>query len=346
MSEISTHTTLHSRMSCFVDWIAPDPDKIDDIAERADKARKYLQKCAEEDGLTVTDTPKSGSFEKKTGLRRHYLGHCEIDGLDVDIPMVIKPKDDEGDLINELLNKFEKYVIKFKDNLFSAATVKKTKSSVKITFSDEVSFDIVPMLATAVKNEQILIRSTGERIKTSVQKHNDFVKGRTKKSNEEAGRVKFNECIRLIKWWRDIQSADGYYLADDNAPPSIVIDLLCAAAFDKLGVYKTYGETLSKWYSYMASLVRNKRAIFFTDNYSAPTIDPSVTWTVLDPVNPDNNITKNWNTSKANELADWFETGRDNWARIIHFDEDEEDAKCLDELVLLFGNPFKNHCSK
>lgn len=346
MSEISTHTTLHSRMSCFVDWIAPDPDKISDIAERADTARKYIQKCAEEDGLTITNTPKAGSFEKKTGLRRHYLGHAEIDGLDLDIPMVTKPKDEDGDLIDELLNKFEKYVIKYRDNLFPAATVSKTKSSVKITFADEVSFDIVPMLSTNVSDEQILIRLTGEKIKTSVQKHNEFVKTRTKKSNDEAGRVKFNECVRLIKWWREIQSADGYYLTDDNSPPSIVIDLLCATAFDRLGVFKTYGETLSKWYSYLASVVRNKKPIVFTDYYTVSKIDSSIPWTVLDPVNSENNITKNWNNNKINELAEWFENSRDNWARVIHFDEDEEDAKCLDELILLFGNAFKNHCNK
>jgi hypothetical protein len=346
MSEISTHTTVHSRMSCFVDWIAPDPEKIDDIAERADKARKYIQKCAEEDGLTVVDTPKAGSFEKKNGLRRHYLGHAEIDGLDVDIPMVIKPKDDDGDVIDELLGKFKKYVETYKKNLYPAATITQTKSSVKITFADEVSFDIVPMLSTSVKDEQILIRANGERIKTSVQKHNEFVKGRTKKSNEEAGRVKFNECIRLIKWWRDIQADNGYYLTDENTPPSIVVDLLCAFAFDKLNVEKTYPETLAKWFSYLANVVRTKKPVFFTDYYTTPTIDTAANWVVLDSVNAQNNITKNWSVSKTNELAEWFEAGRDTWSRIIHLDEDGEDSKSLDELVQLFGTPFKNHCEK
>jgi hypothetical protein len=329
-----------------VDWIAPDPDKIKEIAERADKARKYIQKCAEEDGVTITDTPKSGSFEKKTGLRRHYLGKAEIDGLDVDIPMVVKPKDDDGDLIDELLNKFEKYVEKYKENIFPAAKIKKTKSSVKITFSDDVSFDIVPMLSTDQKEEQIIIRSSGERLKTSVQKHNQFVKGRTEKSNKEAGRVKFNECVRLLKWWRDIQSDNGYYLAGEEAPPSIVIDLMCAFAFDKLNVQKTYPETLAKWFSYLANIVRNKKPIFFTDYYAVPAIPADAVWAVLDPVNSDNNITKNWGSTKVNELAEWLESGRDSWSRILHLDEDGEDAKCLEELVELFGTPFKNHCEK
>ncbi len=342
MSEISTHTKLHSRLSCFVDWIAPDPDKIDDIAQRADIVRKYVRQSAEEDGITVTDTPKAGSFEKKTGLRRHYRGHAEIDGLDVDIPIVVKPKTEDGNTITELLNKFEKYAKKS----YPDSTVEKTKSSVRITFSDHVSFDIVPMLSSDKKDEQIIIRSTGERLKTSVQKHNEFVKGRTVKSNAEKGRVKFNECVRLVKWWRDIQADNGYYLADENSPPSVVIDLLCAFAFDKLSVQKTYGETLAKWFSYLANVVRTKKMVVFSDYYTPPSADPLVNWMVLDPVNPENNITKNWANSKINEFADWFEAGRDTWSRILHLDEDGDDAKCMDELVELFGTPFKNHCEK
>lgn len=340
MSEISTHTKLHGRLCCFVDWIAPDPDKIDEIAQRADNIRKNIRQSAEEDGVTVTDTPNAGSFEKKTGLRRHYRGHAEIDGLDVDIPIVVKPKDDDGDPINELLNKFEKYAKKS----YPDSTIEKTKSSVKITYADGISFDVVPMLATEKKEEQVLIRSTGERLKTSVQKHNEFVKKRTAKSNEEKGRVKFNECIRLMKWWRDIQADNGYYLTDDNTPPSIVMDLLCAFAFDKLNVEKTYAETLAKWFSFLANVVRTKKAVYFTDNYATPTLDTTTTWIVLDPVNPENNITKNWNSQKVNELAEWLEKGRDSWATIIRLDEDGEDAKCLDELIELYGTPFKNHC--
>ena len=37
---------------------------------------------------------------------------------------------------------------------------------------------------------------------------------------------------------------------------------------------------------------------------------------------------------------------RDNWQRIIRFDEDGDDNACMDELVELFGTPFKNHCDK
>lgn len=347
MSELTTKSVLHSRMSCFVEWIAPDPKKIDEIAERADRIRKLITQNASEDSLNIVDTPKSGSFEKKTGLRRHYRGQAEVDGLDVDIPMIVNPKDKDGDTIEDLLSKFEKYAEKS-----YPGQVKKTKSSIKISFSDNTSFDVVPMLATDKKDEQILIRKNGEKLRTSVQKHNEFVKGRTRKSNEVAGRVKFNECIRLKKWWKEFQADDSYYLGydsltgTDNVPPSILVDLLCAFAYDKLGVEKTYAETLAKWCSYLAHVVRNKKPVYFTDYYSIPTLPTGVTWAVLDPVNSTNNIVQSWGTSKVNELAEWFETARDNWQRIIHFNEDGDDNACIEELVELFGTPFKNHCNK
>ena len=341
MSELSTKSTLHSRMSCFVEWIAPDPETIDAIREQADQIRKYVRQNAEEEGIFVTSTPESGSFAKKTGLRRHYRGKSEVDGLDVDIPIVVKPENEDGEKLDELLKKFERFVRKS----YPDSQIELTKSSVKVTLN-EVSYDIVPMLATDKNDEQILIRSTGERIRTSVQKHNEFIKKRTKESNELPGRVKFNECIRLMKWWREFQSDRSSVLGEGNRPPSILIDLLCAYAYDRLKVEGTYAETLFRWTSLLANLVRNKKSITFNDYVSNPQPDPLAHWSVLDPVNAGNNITKNWTNLKTGELANWLDAARDSWARIIHFDEDEEDSQCLDELEELFGTPFRNHCEK
>jgi hypothetical protein len=164
--------------------------------------------------------------------------------------------------------------------------------------------------------------------------------------------VKFNQCIQLLKWWKEFQSDNSYYLGfnnltqANNAPPSILIDLLCALAFDRLGVKKTYGETLASWCGYLAHIVRNRTSIHFSDYYTSPKLDAGDLWIVLDPVNPENNIVKKWDSTKINELADWFENARDAWGRIIHFDEDNDDGKALEVLTELFGNPFKNHCGE
>lgn len=346
MSQLTTHSTLHSQMCCFVEWIAPDPDKKDSNASQAATLIDRVIKNAAEDGVEVVDTPKGGSDAKGTGLRRHYLGHSEVDGYDIDIPMVITPEDAEGKQLDELLKKFEKYVRKS----YPSSIINITNSSVNLILSNDLAFDVVPMQATDKADEQILIKKNGDRLKTSVQKHREFTTRRTKISKEAAGRVSFNECVRLIKWWKEFQADGSYYLdydessETDNRPPTALIDWLSAFAFDKLGVEKTYAETLARWFSYLANIVRNQKAVYFTDYYLTPNISAMTGWVVLDPVNNGNNLTAKWDKNKLNEFATWFENARDSWSRIIRYNIDGEDQLALDELVKLFGNPFKNHC--
>ncbi|MDB5016104.1 MAG: hypothetical protein JWQ84_936 [Mucilaginibacter sp.] len=346
MSQLTTHSTLHSQMCCFVGWIAPDPDKKEYNSGQAATLIDRVIKNAAEDGVEVGDTPDGGSDAKGTGLRRHYLGHSEVDGYDIDIPMVIAPKDADGKQLNELLTKFEKYVRKSYPN----STIHITNSSVNLILSNDLAFDIVPMQATDKKDEQILIKKNGDRLKTSVQKHKEFTTKRTKASKASPGRVSYNECVRLIKWWKEFQADGSYYLdydessGKDNRPPTALIDWLCAFAFDKLGVEKTYAETLAKWFSFLANIVKNQKPVYFTDYYSTPNISTLTGWIVLDPVNSGNNITGKWDQNKLNEFAAWFEKARDSWSRIIRYNIDGEDQLALDELVKLFGNPFKNHC--
>lgn len=348
MSQLTTHSTLHSRMSCFVTWIKPDPEKKEDNAYQAGLARKYTKQNAEADGLDVVSTPRGGSDEKDTGLRRHYLGHSEVDGYDIDIPIVISAEDGKDKNLDDLLIKFEQYVRKS----YPDSAIKLTNSSVNLLLSNELSFDIVPMLATDKSDEQIIIKKDGTRIRTSVQKHNEFVQLRTRRSKELPGRVTFNECLRALKWWKEFQADDSYYLSfdesseKDNRPPSALIDWLAAFAFDRLGIEKTYAETLAKWFGFLANVVRNQKPVYFTDYYSIPSLIGKTGWIVIDPVNTDNNITGKWDANKLTEFASWFEKGRDSWNRIIRYDIDGEDNLALDELVKLFGNPFKNHCDK
>ncbi len=346
MSQLSTHTVLHSRISFFVSWIKPDPEKSDDNCYQAGLVRKYIKQNAEADGMTVKSTPAGGSDEKNTGLRRHYRGHSEVDGYDIDIPFVIKPEDADGKALDEVLSKFEKYVRKS----YPDSETNLTNSSVNLKLSNELSFDIVPMLSTENPEEQIIIKKDGTKIRTSVQKHNEFVKKRTRISKEQSGRVTFNECVRAIKWWREFQADNSYYLSyeedtkKDNRPPSALIDWLSAFAFDQLGVEKTYAETFAKWFGFLANVVRQRKPVFFSDYYSTPSLAGKTGWIVLDPVNSDNNITGKWDENKLNEFSSWFEKARDGWSRIIRYNEDSDDGQALDELVKLFGNPFKNHC--
>jgi hypothetical protein len=348
MSQLTTHSILHSWLSCFITWIKPDPNKKEDNSEKGGLVTKNVKQNAETDDLEVTDTPEGGSDAKGTGLRRHYRGHSEVDGYDIDRPFVVKEKDKNGNKVEDLLNRFEGYVMTSYPN----SVITPTNSSVNLKFSNDLYFDIVPMFATDKAEEQILVKRDGTKIRTSIQKHNEFVRKRTRLSKDVPGRVKFNECVRAVKWWKEFQSDNSYYLSydeatgKDNRPPSALIDWLTAYAYDHLGVEKTYAETLAKWFGFLADIIRNKKPVYFTDYYAIPSLEGKTGWIVLDPVNPDNNITGKWDSNKLNEFSAWFEKARDSWSRIIRYDLDGEENLAMEELVKLFGNPFKNHCEE
>jgi hypothetical protein len=264
-------------------------------------------------------------------------GNAEVEGQDIDVTFVARaPKEVEYQL-GPMIDKFFKYA----DDSYPKTEKEKTKSSVTLKFTSTLSYDVVPLFATNDPETQILVRSTGEQIVTSVQKHTEFITNRTAKSDEKDGVVLFNECVRLVKWWRDSRCAEGSYLEE---VPSIIVDLLCAKAFDELSVQTTYAQTMAEWFAYLAHVVRKREQVAFSDYTKMPAVDKKATWEVIDPVHPENNIAKKLQTYEIDELAEWFESGRDAWNRAIVADFGKDDSRSLEQLVGLFGNAFKNHC--
>ena len=92
-----------------MDWIKPTSNSREAIYQQAGDIRRVISNQAAADGLTVVATPEAGSFAKHTGLRRHMRGNSEIEGLDIDLPFVVRPATTDGERIEELLRKFETY---------------------------------------------------------------------------------------------------------------------------------------------------------------------------------------------------------------------------------------------
>lgn len=339
MINLSTRSDLHAWLSVFVEWIDPDPAHDDAIREQAAEVRSRIRGQAEDDGLTIRSTPNSGSFAKRTGLRQHQRGKTIVEGQDVDLPFVVSPKTADDEKLDSLLDRFDRYAAAS----YPSTQRDRTKSSVVLDFAGSgLRFDLVPMLAVAgTDTEQILIRRDGERRRTSVQQHIEFVRTRTARSNDHAGRVKFNECVRLLKWWRCIREGASN---SGLEVPSFLIDLLAATAFDQCGVEPTYAATLAKWFAYLAHVVRTRSAVTFND-FGKPAAQPAGTlWVVLDPVATGNNVVSAWVGHQIDELAEWFEEGRDQWARILRMDAQGQSSSCLNELEKLFGSAFRAHC--
>ena len=331
----SVRGKLHRRLSAFVYWIATETDREDDLRRRASTIRDSICAKAKDDGLIIRSTPTSGSFATRTGLRRHMRGQSDVEGQDVDLPFVVSPKTKEEERLDVLLPRFENYA----RAAYPDTERETTKSSVRLKFSDKVNYELVPLFATEDPERQILIRSDGERRETSVQKHVDFVRSRTEKSENQPGRVKFNEVLRLLKWWRYFHQGGGAI----EELPSFLVNLLAAHAFDQRGVQTMYGETIADWFGLLARTVRKRMAISFTDFAAGSLSAQDAEWSALDPTNSDNNLVEKWTGLMCDELAEWLEESRDAmYEAIAAFDDDRENDG-LECLVRVFGTPIRHH---
>lgn len=344
MTNYSTHSTIHSRFKCFVDWLSPEEGTEEKIRKQADEIRNRISKKVSDDGLTVTSMPYSGSYAKNTGLRRHMHGDSEEEGQDVDIAFINKRKDSGGKEITELILRYEKYA----KESYPDTTITTTKSSVCLDFvGTKLRYDLVPLLETSDKDRQELIRKNGERRLTSINKHVEFIKKRTADSNAKPGVVKFNECLRLVKWWCSVRQDNGRLLGKEDGQrnvPSFLLNLLCAKAYDEVGIQKTWADTLARWFGYLANVVRKRQTVSFTDYVKSGLPAPTGNWMVLDPVDYSNNIVLNWSGPEIDELASWLEQAWDLLSQALKFDYDGDDVNSLDRLTKLMGNAFKTHC--
>lgn len=340
-----TAPLIERRLEHFVDWLKPDAETESAMAAQAHEIRDRIRAQAAADRLTVRETPSAGSFAKNTGLRRHVTGGSSVDGQDVDVPFVLAPMSDEEQRISRLLDRFQGYAARAYPQ--NPPRKSRTKSSIKIEFvGSRLSFDLVPMIQAPEHGDgyQWLLRGDGTRRITSVARHNAFITRRTNHSNQQPGRVKFNECVRLLKWWREFRMANDR--RSIPGMPSLLIEMLAAYAYDHKGVQASYSETLLSWFDFLHGVVTQRRRIGFSDyppprgrRHAAPT-----PWMVIEAVDPENNLTHDWIDQHIDELAGWLQRGREDIQRAIDLDRRNNPQESLHHLVRVFGTPFKHHC--
>lgn len=344
--KISNKSVIHKRLKCFVNYIATEKEKLDEIKAKADDVRDCIESQAKKDGYTILSSPYSGSFASKTGLRRSLRGNDEVEGQDVDIAFVLKDSDKNGKPLGCLIKTFEGYL----DNRWPSSDTGHTKSSATIKFSGaKQQYDAVPLIETNRKNIQKLIRLQGKDRQSSVVKHKEFMKSRTEASDKIDGVVRFNECVRLMKWWRYQQQSESSIFGNsenDKKIPSFLMNLLCAHAYDKLGVKETYAGTLAEWFGLLHHVTHQKSDVVFDDFSKKHSISQEATWRVIDPVDDSNNIVQNWSRTMVAELSDWLSQSRDRMIEAIRHDCEGNDQKSLDCLVQLFGNSISNQCKE
>jgi len=135
-----------------------------------------------------------------------------------------------------------------------------------------------------------------------------------------------------MKWWNNQQ---------DIAQPSIFCDLITAAAFDGYGVTNEWQSSLRQVFSF---LLKHQflEPIIFDDYYDTGRLTfPSGQVVIMDSVNLENNIAKDWTEeirldylARVQDAYDWMME-----ARSCELDNDEERA--VEMWCQVFGNKFR-----
>lgn len=334
MGPINTKSTSHVMLAKFVEWIRPEDATVKRIEKQAEEIRGAIKERATVDGLLIQASPWSGSFKKKTGVRRFRRdGQTVVEGHDIDLPFIVSPKTRDGKEVKTLLDQFARYA----EQAYPNNPRSRSRSSIHVEFKNtKLGYDLVPLLAVPGDNTaQVLVRSDGERRKTSVQKHIEFITKRNGTSNAQG--VQFNDCVRLVKWLRDIRQSKN---PSARRVSTFLLELLCAHAYDHCKVAKSFPETLTQWLGHIGKVVRNRQRVSFTD--FVPQSPPSSgMWGVFDPAFSDSNVVAKWKIDQIEELATWFEKLQKTMNEVIGADIAGSETMVREKLVMLFGEPMK-----
>jgi len=334
---------LSRKLNRFVGFNSSDPNRRAKIASRAEKIRACIKREAAAEGIIVLDDMNAGSFAKHTGLRRHMEGASEVEGQDVDIAFILRRQTQTGRKLRCIIPQFEHYLKKG----FPNSKVGHTKSSATIAFSNSnLQFDAVPLYATENQRIQQLIRLDGQERQSSIQAHTLFVKKRSVRSSRQPGAVPFNNCVRLVKWWRYQQQSTSRIFGNHPSAqkvPSIAIDLLCAFAYDQTGITGNYLTTLYRWFEFLREVVRTRRKVFFHDFIKNHPHQKGGMWRVMDPMDATNNIVRKWREAELGELNEWLTHGFNCLHYVFKLDQQKSHQLCHRELAALFGRAYINH---
>jgi hypothetical protein len=329
------HAPSHAHLKQFVAKIRTPKSDLTNIIDRRERVRSRIQSRLRKDKLSVARSPNAGSYAKGTGLRRYMHGKTQIGGSDIDIPIILTASSGDKLELKALMDMFEGIVRKS----YPRSKVTRTKSSIKLEFSSfKYPFDIVPMVAARGDRKlEYLFRADGTKVATSVSEHVQFSKLRTSRSTGTPGIVRFNDMVRLFKWWRELRAANDDLV---TGVPTFLLELLCAKAFDQHGVAMSYTQSLQTWFDEITQFVTARRDVRF-DSSRGVTTDRN--WVVLDPVNSANNIVPpTWTAHHIDRLAQWFADGSATIRRVQEHDAANDGKGALLELQSLFGPAIGN----
>jgi tRNA nucleotidyltransferase (CCA-adding enzyme) len=252
--------------------------KVTEYRGRVNSVRDRLAAKIDEDPTyAVVRSLHSGSVAKGTALRTIN---------DFDLAVYLRadavPASD-SDLGPWLIDRLKEARPQLDDDQFSPQD-----HCVTITYRDGTKVDVVPVLdaGDGTGDGYLVRKDTGERVLTNIPKHLEFINERKRRLPQH-----YRQVIRLVKYWVRLQKMAN----SDFRCKSFVVELLCAHLLDR-GVDMTdYTEALAGFFSYVVESGL-REVVVFDDYYktSAVPADARSVITIMDPVNPANNVTSSY----------------------------------------------------
>lgn len=256
-------------------------DRVNLPKEDADRHRKQVTLLRERLEAKINIDPAfdlikmlhAGSVAKGTALRTVN---------DLDVAVYVKagdaPKADA-----ELNTWLRDRLMEANPNM-SADQFKLQTHCVTITFSGTgLSVDVVPVLYEGAEDDLgwLVRKHTGDHVLTSIPLHLKFIRDRKAAYGDN-----YKQLIRLVKWWKRTKGLRF---------KSFMIELLWAYLADSGTDLSNYATALESFFMYIVKSGLKER-IAFSDHYSLDKLPASNGGAIeiFDPVNPNNNIAKNY----------------------------------------------------
>jgi len=330
--------SISARFDQFTRKIRPTDDHIGEANRQTNYMVEQLKDKVSSDGsFKLEKVLKAGSNTKFTSLRRTGENIFDVD-LAAYYSGEKANKDELGKLLGFTCEQLRKiYPAKAKEDIESL------KSAVRIEFRSgiKLNVDVAPIIrddSLGLDNGGWLPRKDGWRL-TSVTCHNKFIISRTAKSDEVSGSVKFNRLVRLVKWWNNLQ--------DDLIQPSIFCDLITASAFDAYGVTNEWQSSLRKVFHFLSQEHQFLKPIIFNDYQDTSQLSlPSDPVIVMDSVNLENNITKDWTEDTRIAYTERLQDVYDLMLEAKSAETDGDEEAAVDVWCQIFGDAFRTLSEK